>query len=96
MARWRFQGGGKLYNLTQWQAAGEDLGSTATIGPMFVCPRANPCSGSSRFDFHLQNCSPAQKVIAIQAFDYSQAGRMNPVVTPPLPPAMPLKLPSGY
>jgi hypothetical protein len=91
MTTWRFMGGGKTYNLAQWQAAsGEDIGSTATVDPLFVCVKA--CT-----DFHFQPGSPAPGMIGFQPFDYTQAGRVNPlIVPPPLPPAFPLQLPSGY
>lgn len=76
----------ELYNLAQWQAApapAEEIGSTATVDPLFVCPGAKPCAGSAAFDFHLQGNSPAPRMIGFQPFDYTQAGRANPLVTPP-------------
>ena len=99
MTIWRFPPG-QSYTLAQWQATpspAEDIGSTVTVDPMFVCPSAAVCPGSGAFNFNLQSGSQAPELINSQPFDASQAGRASPVLMPPpLPPAFPLQLLSSY
>ncbi|HEV2385781.1 MAG TPA: hypothetical protein VGS20_00865 [Candidatus Acidoferrales bacterium] len=97
MIIWRFiTAGGNTYTLAQWQASpspGDDLGSTVNVDPMFLCAGSSACGGAPAYDFNLQAASKAPSLINFQPFDPSQAGRINPVATPPpLPPAFPLQL----
>jgi hypothetical protein len=100
MTTWRFITPGQQYTLPEWQALPspkEDIGSTATVDPLFACPNPNPCSEASAYDFDLQSTSQAPSLVGFQPFDASQAGRSNPVLHPSaLPPAFPLQLPVSY
>jgi uncharacterized protein (TIGR03437 family) len=92
---WRFLApSGKLFTLAQWQALGEDMGSSVSVDPLFICANGVSCGG---YDFRLRSGSPAPALIGFQPFDPRLAGRANPLVTPPaVPPGFPLQLPAGY
>jgi uncharacterized protein (TIGR03437 family) len=93
MSQWRFLAGTEAATLAQWQAAGEDAGSSVNVDPLFVCPGATACSGSAAHNFQLQSGSPAPNLINFTPFDYMLAGRAVPVIFPPAVPAgFPLQL----